>query len=544
MATPPPHRDTAAAYLAAAWAAIEHAAPALEHPDPLVASTARREITRRDPLVFALVYLRHHLRSESIAAGRVTFSAFHHAAATYLRTWADPVDLEPRAHRTAWVAPREAAKSTWLFLIGPLWAGAHGHTRLVAAFSDTDQMARLHLSSIRHELEHNPLLRTDFPKFCAPARRPSGTTVADRQYLVTRESGWSMIARGLDVGVLGLKVGQHRPDVIIVDDPEPPEATYSAYQKRQRLTQLVDSVFALNLWARVIISGTVVMPGSIIDDLRRVAGGDVDPPDEVDGNRWVIDERVAVHHFLPIYDDDAGRWSIWPEKWPLEQLDAMAHTRSYAKNFLNAPLGAAGSWWTPGLIRVDPGPPTWVDDNGDTRQGWGRTLVWVDPATTHARPGRRDPDYTGIAVLSRAPAGTGAPARVWVRWAGQTRRVGGALTPLLVDLAAEYDPAAVMIEANQGGDVWADVLADIGLPLQTYTEHAPKQVRIERLHRRYEVGQVVHCDRWPDVEAQFGGWPDRVAHDDIIDAVASGVDRMLTKRRRRTTRSRSVSWVQ
>lgn len=48
--------------------------------------------------------------------------------------------------------------------------------------------------------------------------------------------GLSFAARGIDAASLGMKVGEKRPDLLILDDIEPDESSYSAYQTRIRKT--------------------------------------------------------------------------------------------------------------------------------------------------------------------------------------------------------------------------------------------------------------------------------------------------------------------
>lgn len=111
--------------------------------------SARIGATRNSPLLFAFVYLRPHLRDDT---GRLSLSAFHLDMAQFARRWMAPVD-EPGSERSAWIAPRGCGKSTWLFLILPMWAAAHGHRKFAAAFAHSGPQAEQHLSTFRNELD-------------------------------------------------------------------------------------------------------------------------------------------------------------------------------------------------------------------------------------------------------------------------------------------------------------------------------------------------------------------------------------------------------
>ena len=92
--------------------------------DPILftISEGRRELTKYDPMLFALTYLPHHLKNSN---DELTLSEFHWDLAEYGKTWINK-PTTPKQNRDAFIAPRECGKSTWIFLILPMWAAAHG----------------------------------------------------------------------------------------------------------------------------------------------------------------------------------------------------------------------------------------------------------------------------------------------------------------------------------------------------------------------------------------------------------------------------------
>ncbi|MGH3692578.1 MAG: hypothetical protein ACRDRX_00990 [Pseudonocardiaceae bacterium] len=116
--------------------------------DALVRSADyRRAVSRVDPLVFALIFLPHHLRGDE-TGGRITFSEFHLDLIEQAKRWIVPDEL-PSQHRDAYVAPRASGKSTWLFFVLPLRAAAHGWRKFIAAFADSAAQAEMHLASFK-----------------------------------------------------------------------------------------------------------------------------------------------------------------------------------------------------------------------------------------------------------------------------------------------------------------------------------------------------------------------------------------------------------
>jgi hypothetical protein len=310
----------------------------------------RRTLTRLDPLLFALVYLRHHLKDED---GRITFGDAHLDWCRAGRRWVRP-PTGPAQERDAWIAPRNTGKTTWWFLILPMWAAAHGHVRFAAAFASAATQAERHLSTFKRELDSNALLRRDFPDLCTAAKRPGGQNVADTQSMYVAKSGFIFAAHGIDSSALGMKVEEKRPDLLLCDDIEPDEASYSAALAAKRKTTLLDAILPLNIYARVAICGTVTMPGSIIHQLVKAAKG-------VHVAQWIRMRASARTTACPSWSGpDGTERSMWPAKWPIGYLLEIRHTRSYAKNMANDPLAADGALWTPDDFRY-PEPPTPCD---------------------------------------------------------------------------------------------------------------------------------------------------------------------------------------
>lgn len=501
--------------------------------DPRLLDTAegRRALTELDPLLFGLLYFPHHLRGPD---GVIHLSDMHVEWCERAKRWAVH-DYQPRAHRSAEVAPRASGKSTWHFLILPAWAAAHGHRKFVAAFSDTATQAETHLLTFRHELESNALLRNDFPDLCRPARKLRGTAESDNVAMYISASRFVFAARGVDTKSLGLKVGDQRPDLITLDDVEPGEENYSPALKEKRLGALVDSILPLNEFAVVVLVGTVTMPDSIVHDLVR----SVTQPGFHE--QWVADQNFACHYYPALWtDEDTGEQrSIWPAKWPLDYLRSIAHTRDFLKNFQNDPRGRDGEYFTAEDItygRLDAATAC---------------LLSIDPAVTSTAKS----DFTACAVVASQPAQHGIEAgrriervskRCEIRYA-QARRVqvGEPLRAWVLAILAENpDIRGVLVETNQGGDAWKAILHDLPVRIDTVHNRIPKEVRAARLAIRYQRREVIHTQPHPQAEVQLIGFP-KSPHDDLVDAIGNGVAVFLGQPKvdRGPQQQRQVSYV-
>ena len=530
--------------------------------------TAQRiQETLTDPIAFAFTYLLHHLWMPSQACSEspcLHEDHQHYTLSQMHEDWADTAKqtllIPNHAYRASFIAPRDSGKSTWWFLIIPLWAAAHGHSKFCAAFADSGTQAEKHLSTFKHELDTNQLLQHDFPNLTKAQKRPTtGGNVADNRSLIVTAHDFSFNATGIDASTLGLKINQTRPDFLIFDDIEPDESTYSLYQAKKRLTTVQDAILPMNLKAKVFFIGTVTMAGGLTHQLQAAAQANQSPETNSDEiAQWIKDEKIQIFYYPPILqitklthnketnkkEIQTTEHSIWPEKWPLEYLNSIKHTRSYAKNFRNQPKPVDSDYWNDEDFQYGvPGPPT-------------HCIITIDPAITT----KQKSDYTGIAVVSYKPQWRGSIGKSQTAWAQQSHhdnlhlaRGPGQQTPIIdrtklaitvhdayqVKLVNEllrqqvlqtiaqhqdtnHPPRYLYIEVNQGGQLWYGVFHDMPIPVKVMTTNARKEVRAARTLNYYQRQYVWHASPIPALEEQMTAFPNGL-HDDMIDAVGMGV---------------------
>lgn len=142
-------------------------------------------------------------------------------------------------------------------------------------FSATGSDAEESLTTIRAHLEESDRLAADYPEVCGPIRALQSTPQRAKTMLVTgtnqqtgqpfymapcsfhwtgrkvifpkvpgsRCAGAIIATRGLDAAVRGLKVGIHRPDLAVIDDPDTEETARSEDQ-REKLERRIDRTIA------------------------------------------------------------------------------------------------------------------------------------------------------------------------------------------------------------------------------------------------------------------------------------------------------------
>ncbi|MGA5053112.1 hypothetical protein ACPCAK_19200 [Streptomyces cellulosae] len=516
--------------------------------------------TRLNPLLFVVMYLPHHITND---AGEMSLSEFHLALCEYAKTWEGKA-TEPMQSRDAFIAPRNGGKSTWLFTLLPMWGAAHGHIRFAAAFADSAGQAEVHLQTFKTELDTNEALASDFPELCKPlVGNRKNSAISQSRDLIIQANGFAFAAKGADSKSHGLKIGKQRPDLLLFDDIEPGEANYSENEALKRKGTVLNDIFPMNIRARVVFAGTTTMPNSIIDQMRMVderlrewrdSGNaknlghfkgllksgtkefnsnspistpfsntenlkisDPDFYESLDPElRWVLDERIRVHYFpVVLKNDDGTERSLWPEFWSMEYINAYRHTRSFAMNLMNRPVSLDAAYWQDSDIRI-----------GEPAGGYGNTLLIVDPAVTT----KKRSDYTGISVISRGLDKEGTDdGSIYVRYAEQHKiSPGPELRELVSNLCKEYGARVVLVESNQGGDVWRTVFDGIPAKLRLERAVGSKEVRATHALDFYQRGKVIHERHFDTLITQMFAFP-KVTHDDVIDAVCSGVLYFLGK---------------
>lgn len=490
------------------------------NPELLAYAAGRRALAENDPLMFAFIYLSHHV---SFPGQEPTLNEFHLDFIDYAKNMIHQDFYKPKCYRDLFIAPRNSGKSSWAFTILPLWLGAFGHKKFVAAFSNKEEQAEGHLITFKAEIEQNELLRNDFPEFTRLMLTAGNKPVMNNANQIQMANGFTFMAKGVDTGVLGMKVGATRPDLLLFDDIEPGESNYSVYQANQRRVTLVDDLFMLNQFAHVLIVGTTTMQDSLIDQMRKAGEfaneyeGDLELKDACDpGYKWIFEENIKSHYWPAILTNEGGQdRSIWPELWDVEWLNRQRGIPTFEKNFMNNPTSGEAGYWSHDDIEID-----------EPESYRGPCVLSIDPAVTT----KKGSDFTGMTVLQKGNDGI-----IYVRYSGKFKLPADELALKADEFIEKYGCNLIFIETNQGGDLWKQVFGkcEAKLVLTRSNAGATKTSRIAMAFDVYKQGKVKHIDHFPALVEEMTLYPN-VKHDDTVDSLAQGVN-VLNRKVRRVT---------
>jgi hypothetical protein len=501
--------------------------------------------------------------------------------------------------------------STIFFTVLPLWAAAHLHRRFIAAFSDSDDQVQKHLAKFHEQVDHNAALREDFPELCRPMRRANGNAVNDNKNEYTAESGFTFSAHTIDGKVVGLVNYENvRPDMLVLDDIEPSEDKYSVAMKNKGVNRLRDKILYLNEFARVVLVGTVTMAGSIMHDVVQsvLNPGHVPVEPTVQNPHrygtlvpdWVREQNFRGHYYpaLSIDPTTGALQSLWPEKWPVQELRPRLGTNDFMKNMQNNPVGD-GDFWEQGdityghlagttvtLLCIDPAVTATAtsDYTGlaviryqpgnasyDAEQAAGRhhppqpapeEIPPEEAARRRAhRRGRRLPPnptpadrarfvegllyqpyddptagvpFTPTPLHTTTPEGALLPkaqSRCEVAWSNRVKMKPERLRLYVLSILERFpEISIILLETNQGHEFTAEPFKDLPVKLVVKNQTEPKDIRIARLAQYYKAldPRVTHAEHFLHLEEEMYAYP-QTAHDDSVDAVATGCHYFLFK---------------
>jgi len=421
----------------------------------------------------------------------------------------------PGQRLVARVAPRGHAKSTCAALAYPLWCICQRRRRNIVIVTHESGLAEQFVQDIRAELETNECIRETYGDLTqaahAESNRPAQRSASRprrrwSRLQFTTNTGVTVQAKSTGAGFRGLRVGPHRPDLIVCDDLEKDELVQSP-EGRQKLEHWLRRVVmpALAPQGQLLVLGSLIHYDSLLANLR--------DPQRFPG--W----DYAVYRALEAEENPDGtyrRIALWPARWPVERLDqerSRIGTLAFEQEYQANPVDEDQRVFH----------PEWLQRYDESELVAERlaNIMTIDPAV-----GLKNRDYFALWVGS-VDTTTNV---IYTRQLSVTRIGFVEQVQRIVAAAERWRPARIGIEAVAYQGVLLQALEEASrrrglyLPLVPIHTQTNKKMRVTASTPFYENGTFrLPAVLPPEVEAQFLHFP-KGKHDDAPDVCAMGIE--------------------
>lgn len=197
------------------------------------------------------------------------------------------------------VAFRNSAKSTIITNAYVLWSilGVQ-QKKFIVICGQTEQKARQYLTNIKLELMHNELLKKDLGPF-TEERNGLGNATA----LIIKKLNVKIMISSVEQSIRGMRHGEHRPDLIILDDVEDTNSVKTREGRDKVFNWLTSEVIpAGSENTRIIAVGNLLHEDSLLKRLQnKIENGE-------------MKHTNGVYREYPIIDDQGV--PLWPGRFP------------------------------------------------------------------------------------------------------------------------------------------------------------------------------------------------------------------------------------
>ena len=197
------------------------------------------------------------------------------------------------------VAFRGSAKSTIITTAYVLWSILGTQQRkFIVICGQTEQKARQYLYNIKSELLHNELLRKDLGPFVEEKNSLGNATA-----IIIKRLNVKIMISSSEQTIRGMRHGEHRPDLIILDDIEDTNSVKTREGRNKAFDWLTSEVIPAGTnKTRIIAVGNLLHEDSVLKRLQhRIEGGEMNQIKSVYREYPIVDEQNVI---------------LWPGKYP------------------------------------------------------------------------------------------------------------------------------------------------------------------------------------------------------------------------------------
>lgn len=442
----------------------------------------------------------------------------------------DDITLGRQTKNVAWAVPRGHAKTAWISNIFLVHQIVYRKRRYIVLFSETTDVAGDFISWGRYQLKLNERLRGDFGELLHV--RPSMNEL-DNKYEFITTSNVKVEAKGLGTQTRGLRHGNTRPDLFILDDLESKDSTNTPELIEKSKSWFREEMLpAMSREGICVYLGTILCYGSLLHyvleerrdfESRKMSAVKSYSKREDLWEQWrkiyrsdVEDAADQARKFYELHEEQMldNAEILWPDYWSYYEFMVLREEngiKAFNQEYQNNPTDEERQIFKPEYFhRFN------RDELADQEL---RFYGAIDFAM-----GKEAGDYSAIVTVARNVK-TG---RVYVWDVYMARVHPDILLKQAVHLTLKYEYDAIGVEAQMAQEWFADKLAEElqrnGYPshtrLKKIKQRTRKSLRIEALLPDIQNGNLRFVN---DIDSnameQFEMYPMH-KHDDFPDAVA------------------------
>lgn len=396
-------------------------------------------------------------------------------------------------------APRGFAKSTIVSFAFPLWAICEKLYKFIVIVSDTTSQAEGFLRDIVSELEDNDELTSFYGEHIMPKKDRSNNYIKYTDRDIILNSGCRVAARGSDTKMRGLRMKEHRPDLIICDDIENDQHVLTLDQ-RGKLLNWFNKALVNTLdpdTGRLFIIGTILHHDSLLKNLYK-------------------NETYTSKLYTAI---NAEGNALWPAKWSLSKLaDKKKQIGSIAfqSEFMNQPLNLETKIFKEDWLKYyNPNDISKVGTEFYVRDEKLTLFGGIDPAISQSSKA----DYFAFITL-----GITKNKDIYILEAFKERLNFTSQVRTILSKADKYNHNEIAIEENgYQSSLKEQLLSQELLRIKPVKNKKDKYSRIISLSTYFENGKIYMQKNMQNLIEELLYYPE-VAHDDLLDALEMTID--------------------
>lgn len=441
----------------------------------------------------------------------------------------DDISLGRQKKNVAWAVPRGHAKTAWISNIFVTHQVVYRKKKYIVLFSETTDVAGDFISWGKFQLKLNQKLRADFGELMEV--RPAMNEL-DNKYEYITKSGSKVEAKGLGTQTRGLRHGNTRPQLFVLDDLESKDSVNTpeliekskAWFREEMLPAMAKDGICVYL-------GTILAYGSLLHyvieergdfESRKMSAINSFAEREDLWEQWrniyksdTADRADRAQEFFETNKDEMlkGAKILWPGFWSYYELIVRREEnglKAFNQEYQNNPTDEERQIFKPEYFTTF-----------DTEDLADKNLEFY--GAIDFAMGKEKGDYSVIATIAKnVDTGT---CYVWDVFIDRVHP--DILLQKAVEYTLRYQYERIGVEAQMAQEWFADKLAQAlqeqGYPSHTRLKHIKqrtrKTLRIESLLPDIQNGKLRFNRLLPqEVRAQFEMYPMH-KHDDGPDAI-------------------------